>query len=94
MNKEPQTVSQDGQDNSPGWFEKPGNVWLLIGALVVVCTLLGVADLFYENDHAHFELEKSFGFQAWFGFVVFVVVVFLGALLRLIIKRDEDYYDR
>ena len=66
----------------------------MIGALIVVCIGLGVADLFYDNDHAHFPIEKSFAFQAWFGFVTFVVIVFLGIALRPIIKRDEDYYDR
>jgi len=80
--------------DNPSWFEKRGNVRMLIGALVVACIGLAVADLFYENDHAHFPIEKSFAFQAWFGFVVFVVIVFLGIALRPIIKRDEDYYDR
>lgn len=76
------------------WFEKPRNIRVLIGAIIVLCIALGVADLFYKNDHAHFEIEKTFAFQAWFGFVTFVVVVFLGIALRPIIKRDEDYYDR
>ncbi len=76
------------------WFEKPGNVRVLIGALVVACIALACADMFYKNDHAHFPIEKTFAFQAWFGFVTFVVIVFLGIALRPIIKRDEDYYDR
>tara|TARA_R110002049_G_scaffold27321_3_gene94459 strand:+ start:110664 stop:110939 length:276 start_codon:yes stop_codon:yes gene_type:complete len=76
------------------WFERPGNIRLMIGLLVLTCAGLVAADLFYENPHPHFDLEKTFGFQAWFGFVAFVAVVFLGRLLRLIIKRPEDYYDR
>ena len=56
--------------------------------------MLVLADLFYENPHPHFELETSFGFQAWFGFVSFVAVVFLGRFLRLFVRREEDYYDR
>ena len=76
------------------WFEKPGNIRTLISALVVTCIALVAVDLLYENDHAHFEIEKSFAFQAWFGFVTFVVIVFLGIALRPMIKRDEDYYDR
>jgi len=85
------STSKNGNES---WFEKPGNIRTLIGALILVCIALGVADLFYENDHAHFPIEKSFAFQAWFGFVTFVVIVFLGIALRPIIKRDEDYYDR
>ena len=91
MNHLPSPESKLGE---PSWFERPGNVRLLIAALVVCCIALVVADLFYENPHPHFEIEKSFGFQAWFGFVSFVILVFLGRFLRLIIKRDEDYYDR
>ena len=78
----------------PSWFERPGNIRLMIGALIVCCIVLVVADLFYENPHPHFKIETTFGFQAWFGFVSFVIVVFLGRFLRLIVKRPEDYYDR
>ena len=80
--------------DAPSWFERPGNIRLMIGTLVVICAALVLADLFYENPHPHFDIETSFGFQAWFGFVAFVAVVFLGRFLRLIVKRDEDYYDR
>ena len=89
--------SQQDPDTSgqPSWFERPANVRRLIIGLVVACVLLTLADLFYTNPHPHFEpLETSFGFQAWFGFVAFVVVVFLGRGLRLIVGRSEDYYDR
>jgi len=59
-----------------GWFDKPGNIRMLIGALIVVC--IG---------------ESMFGFQAWVGFIAFVVIVFLGRLLRPIVRRRENYYD-
>jgi hypothetical protein len=85
-------------DHPPGgdasWFERPRNINLLITLLCIVCAGLVLADLFYVNPHPHFPIETTFGFQAWFGFVAFVVVVFLGSLLRLIVRRDEDYYDR
>lgn len=86
-------MSDEHEVTDPSWFEKPKNINMLIVGLVVVCVLLGAADLFYDK-HAHFPIEDMFGFQALFGFVAFVVVVFLGVGLRLIIKRDEDYYDR
>ena len=66
---------------------------MMIIGLVVTCVLLYLAEFTYTNDHAHFELENFKGFQAIFGFVAFVVVVFLGMGLRLIIERKEDYYD-
>ena len=86
--------SSENATSDASWFERPGNIRLMIAALVVVCIGLAAADLFYTNPHPHFDIETSFAFQAWFGFVVFVVVVFLGRFLRLIVKRKEDYYDR
>lgn len=79
---------------SPSFFERPENVRRLIWGLVAACVLLVLADFFYTNPHPHFEpLETSLGFQAWFGFLAFAVVVFLGKMLRLVIMRDEDYYE-
>jgi hypothetical protein len=85
------------------WFER--NVNLIIAGLIVACAatliaqamcrfeLLGLHPLFSEEHPAHFELESLFGFEAMFGFVAFVTVVFLGRVLRIFVKRDEDYYD-
>jgi hypothetical protein len=95
-------MTAEKQHSEPGhrepadqsWFERPQNISLLIWALIIVCALLVLADLVYPNPHPHFAVEKIFGFQAWFGFAAFVGVVYLGRFLRLIVKRDEDYYDR
>ena len=75
------------------FFEKSGNVNRIIIALVAVCACLALVDLLYENPHPHFDIETSFAFQAWFGFVAFVGAVFLGRLLRVFVQRPEDYYD-
>lgn len=66
----------------------------MILGLFALGAVLVLADLFYENPHPHFPVETSFGFQAWFGFVAFIVVVFLGRLLRVFVRRPEDFYDR
>ena len=80
--------------DAPTWFEQPANINRMIYGLVGVCILLVVFDLFYTNPHPHFAIETSIGFQAWFGFLAFVIIVFLGRMLRLIVSRPEDYYDR
>ena len=85
-------MTQHTPPTDPSWFEKPRNVRNMIIALVVVCAGLALADLFYDNPHPHFDIESSFAFQAWFGFITFVVIVFLGRLLRMIVSRPEDYY--
>lgn len=94
MNK---STTHDSTPAEPSWLEK--NVNLVIIGLVIACVLSLLAHLVpglgYDEDHpAHFAEEEWFGFQAVFGFVVFVVVVFLGRGLRLIVERKEDYYDR
>ncbi len=92
MQTEPESEEQAAPETS--WFERPENQFKMIVDLAVACVLLLLADFFYENPHPHFAIETTFGFQAWFGFVAFVGVVFLGRLLRLIVRREEDYYDR
>ena len=94
MNENPET-------NSPSWFEKPANVNRLIVGLVVACVALLLVELifggsFYSDHHpAHFpSVEHVFGYQALLGFVAFVVVVFLGTMLRYVIRRSENYYDQ
>ena len=63
----------------------------------MACVLTLVAQLvfpmFDEHHPPHFAVEKVFGFQAAFGFVVCIGVVFLGWILRKFVRRDEDYYD-
>ena len=46
------------------------------------------------NFHRHGEtsLEDMPLFPAVFGFLVFVVIVFGGVILRKLIMREEDYY--
>ena len=80
--------------SNPSWFQRPSNIRGMIAALIVACTLLVLAELFYENPHPHFDIETTFAFQAWLGFIAFIVIVFLGWLLRQIVGRPEDYYDR
>jgi len=90
-------MNTESKEHTPpadqSWFEKKSNLRIIIFGLIIVCIGLVLAEFTFTNDHPHFELEKFKGFQAIFGFVAFVVIVFLGMGLRLIIERDEDYYD-
>lgn len=83
----------DNNAHSPGWFDKPENVEKLWYALLIVAGALAVSEFLYEH-HPHFEIEKIPEFYGIFGFLAFVFIVFAGRLLRTVIMRDEDYYER
>ncbi len=61
-------------------------------ALVIVCGLLLVAELFFDK-HSHFSWSRVFGFDALFGFAAYMSIVFGAKALRRFVKRREDYYD-
>ncbi len=61
--------------------------------LYLACALLLVADLFIHRHVIH-AWESLWGFYAFYGFVACVALVLLAKLLRKILKRPEDYYDR
>jgi hypothetical protein len=75
------------------WLDDPRNVSKLYYALIAVCALLVIAELFFHK-HGHFHWENWFGFFAWYGFGVFCFIVLAGKHLRKLLMRDEDYYDR
>ena len=79
-------------DQKKYWLDDPRNVNRLYWGLVVVCVLLGVADLFFHR-HVHFSWESLPNFYGFFGFAAFWCVVIAGKHLRKILWRPEDYYD-
>ena len=74
------------------WFDKPANIKKIIAALCVICGLLMIADLFYHK-HPYFAVEKLFGFYAFYGFIMCVLLVLAAKVMRVWLMRDEDYYD-
>ena len=55
--------------------------------------LILLADLFVPK-HGKFLIEHAFGFYGIFGFVACVGLVLAAKVLRRIVMRPEDYYDR
>jgi hypothetical protein len=76
-------------------FEKIGEMLtplrLFRGLLGTCCLLVGI-DLL-NHKHSHFDLENWFGFYGLFGFAACFVAVIAARLLRVIVSRDEGYYD-
>jgi hypothetical protein len=57
-------------------------------------SLVGLLILdFFVHKHGHFSWETAPAFFAVYGFVAYVSLIFAAKLLRLIVKRKEDYYD-
>ena len=53
---------------------------------------------FFVHRHAHFaalgiELDATWGFFAWYGFLTCAAMVVGAKLLGALLKRDERYYD-
>lgn len=73
------------------WLDEPRHVKLLwrlfLGILVLVVVIGALIPL-----HPHFDLESSFGFYAWFGFVACAAMIVAAKGLALLLKRPDTYY--
>jgi hypothetical protein len=85
-------VPRKAADEAPGLFTTPRNVRRIIVGLFGLCGLLLLLDLLYHK-HVHFAEEQRFGFYAFYGFVSCVSLVLVAKVLRVLIRRPEDYYD-
>ncbi|MBW2137064.1 MAG: hypothetical protein JRH06_05870 [Deltaproteobacteria bacterium] len=62
----------------------------LFGFCCALVVLL-IVDLFIHK-HGEFSWERAPGFLALYGFGSCVALIFIAKVLRVFIKRDEDYY--
>lgn len=76
-----------------GWADKPANRTLVRRVLYVACAVLVVAD-FVVHRHISTPAERIPAFYVLYGFVALVGVVMAAKGLRMLVKRDEDYYER
>jgi hypothetical protein len=75
------------------WLDEPHNVTRIVYGLAVLCALALAADFFYAK-HPHFAVERWPAFYALYGFAGSVLLVLTAKLLRPLLRRDEDYYER
>jgi len=73
-------------------FDNPKNVKRLRNGFFVALVLVLIAESFVEM-HGEFSVEHFYGFYAVYGFISYVLLIFVAKLLRKIIMRKEDYYD-
>lgn len=79
-------------DERTHWLDERRHVDGLYWGLVVVCIVLGVADLLVHR-HAYFGWDGLPNFHGFFGFAAFWCIVIAGKKLRRFLWRPEDYYD-
>ena len=75
------------------WLDRRENVDKVYRGVWALCALLLVAEPFVHK-HGDFSFENWFGFHGGYGFVACVGLVLAAKLLRVILKRPEDYYER
>jgi hypothetical protein len=84
-------------------FDNPRNVKRLLTIFfssVIILLIIDVIYIFLSNKHVierhvSYRWEEYFGFYAIFGFVACVILVLVSKyILRPLVKREEDYYDK
>lgn len=73
-------------------FDKPENVKKFLTGFYISLVVLLIVD-FFIHKHADFPWEGVTDFFAVYGFVSCVGLIFIAKGLRLIVKKDENYYD-
>lgn len=67
----------------------------VMGLLVLDGVYLFLAKHHVIHHHVYFEWENFWGFYSFFGFVSCVIIVLVSKyVLRPLVKRSEDYYDK
>jgi len=74
-------------------FDKPRNVKVLLYSLYISCGVLLLLD-FVIHRHINHHWEGLLGFYSIYGFIGCTGIVLGSKLLRIMVQRDEDYYER
>ena len=74
------------------WLTRPETIrklWVVfIGILIAT-----VAVEPFVTHEAHFGIDGTFAFNAWYGFAACVALIVIAKLLGLFLKRPDTYYD-
>ena len=74
------------------FLDSPKNRWRVQKYFYISLLVLLLVD-FFIHKHGHFSWESAPCFYAVYGFIACVSLIFIAKLLRLLVKRKEDYYD-
>lgn len=76
-----------------GWFDKKKNLILFLRIFYASLVVLLVLDLFVDK-HPYFGFDGAPSFSAAYGFISCVLLVLFAKILRMIVMKGEEYYDR
>ncbi len=87
-------ATEKNVDEKRYWLDEKKNVDKVWYALITICILSVSADLFYRK-HVEFAVEDFIpGMYGWYGFIACVFLVLSAKLLRKLVIRPEDHYDK
>ena len=74
------------------FFDRPATIKWILRIFYGLCIALVALD-FVVHRHIYVWFETLPTFYALYGFVACVVLVLLAKIMRVLLMRDEDYYD-
>ena len=75
------------------FFEKSNRLRAVLIAFIIVCISLFAIDFFVER-YVYFEIEGVYNFYSIYGFIMFSIIIFGSRLLRALLGRSENFYDK
>jgi hypothetical protein len=80
-------------DEKTHFFDKPENLKRFLRGFYIICAILLAVDFVYHR-HAVHSWENLWGFYALYGFVACVLLVEISKLMRKVLMRAPDYYEK
>tara|TARA_Y100001935_G_scaffold253361_1_gene259369 strand:+ start:1276 stop:1536 length:261 start_codon:yes stop_codon:yes gene_type:complete len=62
--------------------------WIIFFIMLILTLLMN----FFVQQYNFFWIDGTFGFYAWYGFLVCVGLVLFSKILSMLISRPDDYY--
>tara|TARA_B100000963_G_scaffold243590_1_gene213252 strand:+ start:402 stop:692 length:291 start_codon:yes stop_codon:yes gene_type:complete len=75
------------------FFEKGIRLRVALIAFIILCVCLFAIDFFVKR-YVYFEIEGVYNFYSIYGFIMFSVIIFGSRLLRSLLGRSENFYDK
>ena len=86
------SVESSQNKHEVDFFDRPETIKRILGVFYALCLILVGLD-FIVHRHIYVDFEKIPTFYAGYGFVACVVLVLLAKIMRILLMRDETYYE-